>query len=185
MHANGQRLLNQSSTARAYPGCVARINQYDTTTSLLSFVRGVHYQLIPGRIRYALCQTMILKHGVDVQIFKYDHAETVDQFPTQLMSKVFAAIGNTLMDVLNCLAPFCSFGRSFFSPRKKALHLRQFFLSTTKEAWIVQSSAHWRAWQNFPVPRPPRQPIHCRAGVRVLLHKRSRHTNFQQHPSEQ
>jgi len=137
MHPNGQRLLNQSSTTRALLGCVAWTNRYDHTTSVLSFVRGVQYQLIPSRIRYALCQTMVLKHVLDVQIFKYDHAETAYQFPAQLMGKVFATIGNTVVDMLNCLASLCSFGRSFFSPREKALHLRQLLLSMTKEAWII------------------------------------------------
>ncbi len=81
-------------------------------------------------------QTMILKHVPDSQVFKRDHAETVDQFTTNLMSKVFAPVGNALVDMLNDLALFGSFGRSFFSPREQALHLRQFFLSMTKEAGI-------------------------------------------------
>ena len=118
------------------PGCVAWINRYDTTTSVLSFVRGVRDQLLPGCIRDALSQTMILKHVPDSQVFKRDHAETVDQFTTNLMSKVFAPVGNALVDMLNGLAPFGSFGRSFFSPREQALHLRQFLLSMTKEAGI-------------------------------------------------
>ena len=136
MHPHGQRLLNQSSTARALPGCVAWINRYDTTTRVLSFVRGVRDQLLPGCIRDAFRQTMILKHVPDIQVLKRDHAETVDQFTTNLMGKVFAPVGNALMDMLNGLASFGSFGRSFFSPREKALHLRQLLLSMTKEAWI-------------------------------------------------
>ena len=137
MHPDGQRLLDQSSTAGAHPGCVAWINRYDTTTSVLSFVRGVRDQLLPGCIRDALCQTMILKHVPDIQVFKRDHAETVDQFTTNLMSKVFAPVGNALMDMLNGLASFGSFGRSFFSPREQALHLRQLLLSMTNEAGII------------------------------------------------
>ncbi len=138
MHPDGQRLLDQSSTTRrAHPGCVAWINRYDTTTSVLSFVRGVRDQLLPGCIRDALCQTMVLKHVPDSQVFKRDHAETVDQFTTNLMGKVFAPVGNALVDMLNRLAPFGPFGRSFFSPREKALHLRQSLLSMTKEAGII------------------------------------------------
>ena len=136
MHANRQRLLNQRSTARALLGCVAWINRYDTTTSVLGFLRGVRDQFVPGCIRDALSQTMILKHVPDIQVFKRDHAETVDQFTTYFMSKVFAPVGNALMDMLNGLAPLGSFGRSFFSPREQALHLRQFFLIMTKEAGI-------------------------------------------------
>jgi hypothetical protein len=80
---------------------------------------------------------MVLKHVPDVQIFKYDHAKTAYPFPTNLMGKVFAPVGNALMDMLNCLASFRPFRRSYFSPREKALHLRQFFLIMTKEAGII------------------------------------------------
>ena len=57
MNPDGQRLLNQSSTTRAHPGCVAWINRYDTTTSVLGFVRGVRDQLLPGCIRDAFSLT--------------------------------------------------------------------------------------------------------------------------------
>ena len=97
MHPDGQRLLNQSSTARVLLRCVAWTNRYDTTTSVLSFVRPVRYQLVPGCIRDALCQTMILKHVPDVQFFECDHAKTAYPFPPNLMGKVFAPVGNTLM----------------------------------------------------------------------------------------
>jgi hypothetical protein len=108
---------------------------------------------------------MVLKHVPDIQFFECDHSKTAYQFPAQLMGKVLATIGNPLTDMLNRLAPLCSFGRSFFSPREKVLHLRQFFLILTKEAGIfnlhpigergktfkshVHPDCHFIEWQGF------------------------------------
>ena len=58
MNPNRQSLLSHRSTARALLGGVARINPYDHTTSILSFVRGVRDQLMPGYIRDTFCQTV-------------------------------------------------------------------------------------------------------------------------------
>jgi hypothetical protein len=81
-------------------------------TNVLSFIRGVRDQSIPGRIREAFCQIFILKHVPGVQLFKDDHADTACQLPAQLMGKVFAPVGDPLMDMLNGLASFVSFGGS-------------------------------------------------------------------------
>src|SRR4030042_6478153 len=121
MHTSGQRFLNQRSTARTYLGCVAWINQYNHTASILSFVRDVVYKLVPSRIRDAFCQTMVLKHVPDVQIFKSQQTKTVHQLTTSLMSKVPAAVGDTLMDMGDNLAPHGSFGCSLLSLREFAL----------------------------------------------------------------
>ncbi len=136
MNPNGQRLLNQSSTARALLRCIAWINPYDPTTSVLSFVRGVRYQLIPSCIRNAFCQALILKHVLAVQLFKCDHAEVVHQFTTQLMGKVFSTVGNALMDMLDCLTPLRSFRCCHLCLRELALCSCKLLLIHAKEAWI-------------------------------------------------
>jgi hypothetical protein len=101
MNSDGQRFLNHRSTARALPGCVAWINRHDHPTSVLSFVRGVRDQLIPGRIRDAFRQTMVSKHVLFSQLFKNNPAETVHPFTAQLVSEIVPAVGNALVDVLH------------------------------------------------------------------------------------
>ncbi len=140
MHTNGQRLLHQSSAARTHPGCVAWINQYHHTTSIFSFVRGVGDQLIPGCIRNAFCQTMILKHVLDPQIFKSHKAKAIHQFTAFLVSKVPAPIGNALMDILYGPTALCPVRSSFFCPRKFALRFGKFLFIPAKEPWIRRSS---------------------------------------------
>src|SRR5271157_3896751 len=143
MCPNRQRLFDHRSTPGALLGCVAWIHRYDHTTSVFrkeqrtsSFVRGIRDQLIPGCIRYAFCQTMILKHVVNAQIFKGDHAKTIHPLPTQLMSKVLASVDDPLVDMLNCFPSLRSFRRSFFSLREFSLGLRQFLLVLTEETRV-------------------------------------------------
>ena len=158
MHTNRQRFLDHRSTPGALLGCVARIHRYDHTTSISSFVRGVRDQLIPGRIRYAFCQTMILKHVVNAQIFKDDHAKTIHPLATQLMSKVFPAIGDPLVDMLNGFTPLRSIRRSFFSLREFSLSLRQFLLVLTEETRVGNFFAIRESSQSVPIQHPLRWP---------------------------
>ena len=44
---------------------------------------------------------MISKHVLFSQLFKNDLAETVHPFTTQLVSEIFPAVGNALVDVLH------------------------------------------------------------------------------------
>ncbi len=137
MNSNGQRLLDQCSTAsRANLGCVARINQYDHTTSILSFVRGVLYQLVPGRIRNTFRQAMVLKHGLDVQFFKSQQTKAVHQVATAFVSKIPATVGDTLVDMSDRFTSPGSFGGSLSSRREVALCLCQCFFVLAKEAGI-------------------------------------------------
>src|SRR6202142_4284378 len=137
MHTNGQRLLNQSSATRTHLGCVVWINQYNHTTSIFSFVHGVCYQLIPGCIRNAFCQTVILKHVLDPQIFKSHKAKAVHQFTAFLVSKVLAPIRNALMDMLYCRTALRPVRSSFFCLRKFALRFGKFLFIPAKEPWIM------------------------------------------------
>ena len=136
MNPNGQSLLNHCSTARALLGGVARINQYDHTTSILSFVRGECDQLMPGCIRDTFCQTMVLEHVFTIQLFKGNHAETIYPFTAQLMSEIPALIGNALMDVLNYLASLRSLRGSLLRLREFTLCFGKCLLIPAKEAWI-------------------------------------------------
>ena len=112
MNSHIKGLLNHLATTGAYLRCVSWLNQYDRTTSILSFVHGVLYQLSPSCIRNALCQTMILKHVLDTQIFKNHKSKCTHQFMAFLMSKIPTSVCDALMNALRCLSVFCSFGCS-------------------------------------------------------------------------
>ncbi len=139
MHTNIKRLLNHLPTARALFRCVSWFNQHDHTTSILSFVRGVLYQLTPSGIRNAFCQAMILKHVLDMQIFKSHEPKTIYQLAAFLMSKVLAPVGNALMNVLYSLSAFCSFGCAFLCLREFALRFCKFLFIPAEETGIINS----------------------------------------------
>jgi hypothetical protein len=129
MNTNRKRLLNRCATTRTYPGCVARINQCNHTTSVFSFVGGVLYQLTPGCIRDAFCQTMVLKHVFDVQLFKNQQTKAVHQITTAFVSKIPATVGDTLVDMNDRFASPGPFGGSLSSLREFALRIRKFLES--------------------------------------------------------
>lgn len=141
MNANGECLLNQSTTSRASLGCVARVNQNDFTTSVFCFVRDVPHELTPGGIRDAFRQTVILKHTLSVQFLKSDDAVFIDHGTREFVSEILSAVSNPPVDVLYCPDVFSPLGRAFGSLRKFALCLRQFFLVAPKEARVRNLSA--------------------------------------------
>lgn len=159
MNPNGQRLLNHGSTARALLGGMARINQHDHPTSILSFVRGVYDQLMPGCIRDAFCQTMILKHVFTIQPFKGYHAETIYPFTAQFMREIPALIGNTLMDMLNRLASLRSLRGSLLRLREFTLGFGQCLLLPAKEAWIFNLHAIGQGSKSFKPHINPHSPF--------------------------
>ena len=109
MYANRQIFFNHSLTARASLRSSARINQFAHSTSVHSFVLCVLNQLTPSRISDAFGKVVVLHHVLDGKIFKEDRAVCVHQFTAEFMGKVFASVGNALVDVRDDLAAFGSF----------------------------------------------------------------------------
>jgi hypothetical protein len=68
-----QRFWNFDTTSGAHLSCIPGIDQHHRRTSFFRFVLSGRYQHPPGSVRYAFCQTVVLKHVFDVQVFKrYD-----------------------------------------------------------------------------------------------------------------
>ena len=167
MVPNGKRLLDNRTAARASLRGAMGVNQHDFTTSIFCFVREILYQLAPGRIRDAFCQTVILEHVLSVQFFKRNYAIFVHQLAREFVRKVLAPIGNSLVDMLYGFTASCPIRRSLFCLGKFTLRLCQFFLIPAKEAVIgnfftvaernktfqpnVNSKRHLRFWQRFGV----------------------------------
>jgi hypothetical protein len=82
MHTNTQGFPHNRATPGAPLTGIAWVNQCDPTTGAFSLVRRVLHQLIPGGVSNALGKVAVLEHVPDVQIFKGDQAELVDQTAT-------------------------------------------------------------------------------------------------------
>ena len=149
MNPNSQRLLHQSATARAYLRGMVRINQHALSTSVLSFVLSVLGQLVPGRIRDALCQAMILKHASGVQLFEGDDPKLADDSTGKLVGEVFSPVGDAMMDMADCPTPFRPFRRALFGLREFALGLRKLLFIPAKEAGIADLLAGRECSETF------------------------------------
>jgi len=119
----------------------ARINLDIRRTSFFRFVLRITCELIPRRICDAFRHRVVPDHPGDAQVLKYDYAETVDQLPAFLMSKVLASIAHTLVNTSNNLAALCSFGRSLWLFAQAALRSFQIFLIAAKEARVINRLA--------------------------------------------
>lgn len=161
MNTNSQRLLNQSPTAGAFLGCVAWINQYTLPTSILSFVLSVLCKLIPGSIRNALCQTVVLKHSFDVQFLKGNDTILVYQLTGEFVSKILAPVGDALMDMADRFLQFRPFWRVLFSLREFPLGLRKFLFIQTKEVGIGDLLASGEGGKTFKTDIYPNATFAC------------------------
>ncbi len=141
MNTNAQILFDQLPTAATAFAGVARVNQYDTAASLSRFARRVLYQLIPRGIRNAFCQAVVFEPARDIQIFKCDDTETIDQIATLLMRKVRTPVRYPRVDLakqhlLKCVFfPILGLLCRVFS----SLHTFQIGFITPKETRVCTS----------------------------------------------
>src|SRR5687768_13351388 len=115
MNTQAQIFLDVFSAARTHLTGVAWIDLPCTSPSFFRFVRCEIDKLTPGRVCDCFGETVIFEHPVDVELFKNDDSESVDQLAAFLMSKVSAPVGDAFMNCGNYLATFtallCSFCR--------------------------------------------------------------------------
>ena len=138
MHTCRQVFRNDFAAVGALLRRSTRVNQHALATSLLSFVAGVLYQLVPRGVADALVQraVAVFLHVADVKVLEHDDLKFVHQPPAQLMSKVLTAVGDALVDVLNDALMLPVFRRAFVAPREAALRLRQRPLVLPEEARV-------------------------------------------------
>ena len=136
MYTNRERLLHHHPTPRTSLGCAFGIDQHHTTTSLFRFVPSALYQSIPGRIRDALGQVVILEHPFVIQLLKGNDAVLIDQLAGKFVGEVLPAVGNALVNVGHYFMSSRSFGCAFLGSRKFALRFRKFSLVLAKETRI-------------------------------------------------
>src|SRR5438046_3162028 len=98
------------TTFGAILGRIGRIHSNKLSTGTLSLVRKELCELTPRHVRNAFSQTVIVLHALDRQILNCNNVKSVDYSPAILMSKVFAPIGDTFVNVSNYFTPFLAFG---------------------------------------------------------------------------
>ena len=91
----------------------------------------------PEYIRDGFGQMSITDHSSNVEIFKTNDVNLVDQLARQFVQKVLALVGNLVVQPGNilCLSPKLS--QSFLVVRKPALGLLQFGFRLAEKAWVL------------------------------------------------
>ena len=149
MNTYGQVFLNQSTAPATSLGCIARVNQHTLSTSFFRFVLSELSKLIPSCIRDAFCKTMVFKHILFVQFFQRNDAVLIYELAAKFVCKVLAPVSDTLMDVSDNLATFCSFWRTFIGFRQSALRTRQHFLILAEKARVRDLLASRKCCEAF------------------------------------
>jgi len=103
MNSHTQILRDNLPTTGTHLRGATRINEHNCPTSFFRFVRTVLRKLTPGGIRDAFVHTtpVAVLHILNVQLLKGKQLINVNQSAARLVSKVTAAIGNSLMDMLH------------------------------------------------------------------------------------
>lgn len=116
---------------------VAGIHRNILTTSTYSLVRKIVCELSPSRIHDRLCQTVIMNHLVDTQVFNADDTKTVYNPPGLLMSKVVTSISDTLMNMRDHFFSPSSFMSTFLQFRQLSLSFGKSLFICPEESWVV------------------------------------------------
>ena len=116
--------------------CVGRIDFDKHPAGASSLVGKFVEKPRPSRVRNALCETVIVDHPVDGQIFNTDGAVTINNAPGMPMGEIITPESNALMNTSNNFAPLLSLRRAFFS-------LAQFALSLGKGLFVLPEKLGW------------------------------------------
>lgn len=133
---NAQIFWNQRPTTGASLTGVPGVDFHHATTSAFRLVRRVVDQLTPSSIGYALGETVVLEHPVNIQVLKRNDAKLVDQPPTEFVGKISAAVGDALVYLGDHAPPPGSFGRSLLGFAQLPLGFRQNLLILAEETRI-------------------------------------------------
>lgn len=108
MDANGQVFRHNRATTGTHLRCASWVDQHDTATSILSFVRGILDELSPSHIGNIAVDDLaaVRLHLLNLKVFKHDQTIAIDQFAALLMCKVRSAISRALVGVVQCTQHF-------------------------------------------------------------------------------
>src|SRR5712691_10356164 len=106
------------------------------SASFFRFAREFVEELCPRCVTDAFGQAMVMGHAVHMKVFHTDHAVSVDNLPTLLMSKIVTSELDTLMHTSDCLTVLASLGHPLRQLSMLTLHLGQGFLFLAEKAGI-------------------------------------------------
>src|SRR6266568_2560559 len=107
------------STLAAHLTRIGRIDFDEHPASLFRFARELGKEGRPRGIGNALGKTMILGHGLHLQVFHTDKPISIDDLAACLMGEVLTPPGNPLMHASHDFAMLASLWSAFSSLRKK------------------------------------------------------------------
>lgn len=122
-----------------FAACLRSIGWIDSNILPASFFRFAEQfaeELRPTRVNNAFCQTMVVNHAIDTQIFHSDHPRVVHNLAALLMGKIVASLRDPLMDSGKSFPTPAPFGRSLCQLAVLALHLCQRLLFFAEKARI-------------------------------------------------
>ena len=121
---------------RAILASVGGIHSDELSTSIFSFVCKTRYELSPRCISEAFCETVIMHHVIDTEVFNCYYTEAVDDRPTQLVRKIGPPISDTFVNMRNDFLRLDSLHSSLLKLAHLPLGLGKRFLVCPKKPWI-------------------------------------------------
>ncbi len=143
MNTNRQLLGDNFTATRTQLGGVAWINQYDTPASTCRLARRDLYELIPRSVTNALVHAAVVAvhHVGNIQIFKGDQLVHVDQLARFLVRKVVAAIGDSLVNMIERPFATVKLWRALRLFRQATLHSCECIFVLAEKTGIVDLAA--------------------------------------------
>src|SRR6266480_2555111 len=135
-YTNIKRHLLPVSTAAACLTRIGRVDFHKLSTSFFRFAGQFIEKLRPRGVYNAFCQTMIMGHSIDVQVFYRNDAKSINNLAAFLMSEIISTEFDTFVDTGNGLTVFPSLRRPFRQLGMLALYLSQGLLFLAEETGI-------------------------------------------------
>ncbi len=132
-----QRHLLPMVTSAAILSGVGRIDSGERSASFFRFAGELSKELRPRRVTDAFCQTMVMDHPIDGQVFNTDHAEAVNDLPALLVSEVLTSKCDAFMDPRYRLTVLASLLSALCQLGVFALYFGQRLLFPAKEARVL------------------------------------------------
>jgi hypothetical protein len=139
MSTNRQIFRDNRTTTGAKFSRVPWVNLYHGPSSFYRFGVRELYKLTPGYVTNALVNPMVAVrlHLLNVEFFKDDQPETIDQLPAFLVSKVGTPVLDAGMDVVKRLNSLAAFRRSLIEFAYLALDTFQVGFVTLNPAFTL------------------------------------------------
>ncbi len=144
-----ERHLLAMSTGTACLRGVGRVDFESHSSSFFRFGEQLSKELRPCCIADALCQTMVMGHTVDMQVFYRNDPEAVDDLSAFLMGEIPSSESDALMHASHGLPVLASFRSPLRQFAMLALHFGKGLFFLAEEAGIVDLSSLREGGEGF------------------------------------